>query len=74
MANPVYSNYNLDDIVMPVNVDPFEELLLKSKYDPTEVKVPVQGFRQGFKINYQGPRNRKGQSCNIPITIGSKAE
>ena len=67
-------NHNLQDIVTPVKVDVFEELLVDSNYDPKEAKFLIDGFRHGFKLNYQGPRNRCDQSKNIPFTVGDKVE
>ena len=67
-------NHNLEEIVTPVNVDVYEDLLIKSSYDMDEVKFLVNGFRNGFSLNYQGPRTRRDYSRNIPFTVGDKAE
>ena len=68
-------NFNLEDIVTPINVDLLEKLLIESKYDEKETDFLVKGFREGFDIGYEGPTNRKDYSVNIPFkSVGSSKE
>ena len=70
-----YCNYNLSDIVTPVKVDELERLLKETKYDTSETEYLIQGFRNGFSLEYCRPRERKSQSKNIPFRrIGDKFE
>ena len=46
------------------------KLLLQTNYDPTETQFLVDGFSNGFSLNYQGPHNRQDISDNIPFTPG----
>ena len=52
----------------------FEKLLVQSNYDPEETQFMIQGFRQGFNIQYNEPKNRQSRSKNIPFTVGNKVE
>ena len=59
-------------MVTSVNVDKLEELLLESGYH--DIDYSVQGFREGFDLEYEGPVNRQDTSRNIPFTVGDKWE
>ena len=71
-----YFNGNLSDIVMPLDVDRFEELLTASEYDTDESNFLLDGFRNGFDIGYEGPTVRQSESKNIPFSpdVGNKFE
>ena len=49
-----------------------EEWLKKSNYDPCEMVFLVQGFREGFDIQYKGPQTRRDEAKNIPFKVGNK--
>ena len=66
------TNYDLNSIVTPIDVQKLESLLVQSNYDPSETQFVVQGFRDGFDLEYSGPTNRTSRSRNIPFTIGTK--
>ena len=51
-----------------------EKLLVESHYDETETKFLVEGFKQGFRIGYEGNRKVKQTSQNLRFTIGSKID
>ena len=59
---------------MPINVDELYEMLRISGYDKKKTTELVFGFKFGFKLNYQGPLQRRNYSKNIPFTIGDKIE
>ena len=68
-------NYNLKNIVTPIKVDELEKMLMDSKYNETETRFLVDGFRNGFALGYQGPENRQDESDTIPFReVGSKEE
>ena len=69
-----YTNYDLDNIITPVNVDVLERLLIQSNYSTSETEFLVDGFRNGFPIGYHGPTNVKSYSQNLPLTVGSITE
>ena len=43
-------NYNLTDIVTPIDCEILTELLIESSYDPTEIQFLRKGFTNGFDI------------------------
>ena len=63
-------NFYLTNIKTPINAVKLEELLIKTEYDPKEMRFLVNGFRHGFDLYYQGSWNRKNRSRNIPFTVG----
>ena len=69
-----YSNYDLENIVTPIDVAKFEELLNLTNYDPIERDFVIDGFTNGFDIGYQEPQERRSTAKNIPFTVGDKFE
>ena len=67
-------NHNMTDIVTPVKIDSYKQLLLEAEYNETEVHFLIDGFTNGFSINYEGPRKRTDTAQNIPFSIGGKLE
>ena len=75
METPDYFyNYDIENIVMPVNVDLLVNLLEESEYDAGEIEFLREGFTNGFDIGYEGPQERKSTSENIPLTVGTHVE
>ena len=62
-----FENFNLTDIVTPIKIDRFEELMKASGYEESKIKFLIDGFKNGFDIGYEGPMNRRAVSKNIPI-------
>ena len=60
-------NEDLEQIVTPVNVALFEQLLVESGYNTNETTYLVNGFTNGFDLEYQGPRDRADVSHNLPF-------
>ena len=69
---PCFENYDLENITTPVNVEELDKLLKLSGYDRNKSEFLVKGFRQGFKLNYQGPMDRCDRSKNLPFHVGNK--
>ena len=61
-------------MVTPINVDRYEQLLRISAFDEAKSAYLLNGFRHGFDIGYRGPVERKSESNNIPLRIGSHTE
>lgn len=59
-------------MVTPIDVEVLSALLRESDYDPAETKFLIQGFTNGFKLGYQGPRNFKRDSHNLCFRVGNK--
>ena len=63
------------EIITPVNPVQLNKLLTIAKYDQQKKEFLVQGFTNGFKLNYQGKLgNVKRLAPNLKIRIGSKEE
>ena len=66
-----YENFDLENIMTPVDPDVLEKLLVQSNYDRAETEFVVNGFRNRFDIQYQGEKVRQstGGSRNWGKTI-----
>ena len=64
-----FSNFNLREIVLPVDVDKLEELLIQAQYDSEEIRYLCKSFREGFDLGYRGPTDRGDLSQNIPFHV-----
>ena len=63
---PLYfENFDLENIITPVDPVAFERLLVKSKYDPKKTEFIVKGFSEGFDLGYEGPSNIQLRSKNL---------
>ena len=67
-----FYNYDLEEIVTPIDVRKLEALLHSTKYPSEKIHYLVQGFSSGFDIGYKGPMLRKNSAANIPFTVGDK--
>ena len=60
-------NYDLENVVTPVNVTEIVKLLTESKYLMDKTHFLIKGFKEGFDIGYQGPKIKSSTSQNLPI-------
>ena len=67
-----YTNYNLEELCTPIDAERLEYLLKLTRYDTEETQFLVNGFRNGFSLEYRGPMMRQDTSDNIPFTVGDK--
>ena len=67
-----FSNFNLTDIVTPINWRVLEQLLNQANYCPIKSSKLVQGFRFGFDLGYEGPTKCRSSSKNLPFSVGNK--
>ena len=67
-------NYDTTSIVTLVNVPVYEQLLIEAEYDIAETRFLVDGFKNGFSLEYRGPRERQIFSQNLPFRCGSLQE
>ena len=65
-------NFNLEDIVTPVNVEVFTDYLKQSCYEEAEIRFIERGFRFGFEIGYEGQRKIMRTANNLPFICGDK--
>ena len=67
-----FTNYNLTDIVTPIDGGRLVDLLRQVDYPEEEIKFLKEGFEIGFDLCYRGPTHRRDRSTNIPFTVGNK--
>ena len=66
-------NFDLTNVVTPVDVEALERLLHQSKYENEKIEYLVNGFKHGFSIGYQGPKNVRQTAKNLPLRgLGTK--
>ena len=64
----------MEKIKTPVNPRALEYLLQLTNYDPVETEFLVDGFTNGFGIEYNGDTDVKMTSPNLKLEIGSRKE
>ena len=69
-----FENFNLKDIITPVNVRAYERLLRNTGYNADKTRFLVEGFRDGFSLEYKGPRRIARKAKNLLLRVGNKVE
>ena len=70
----VYENHNLKDINTPVKHKILEKLLVDTGYNEAKTQYLVQGFKEGFDLQYEGLDDRQDYSHNLPLRVGTKMD
>ena len=65
---------DLTNVVTPVNADALGFLLQESEYDEVKTQFLVDGFRNGFSIQYNGPKTVRHFSPNLKIRVGDNID
>ena len=69
---PMYfENFNITDVVTPVNHVILQKLLEQAEYCRTKTKFLVKGFREGFSIGYKGPTDAARFAPNLKFQIAN---
>ena len=71
---PRFINRDLRNVVTPINHNVLRQHLVESRYNADKTNYLVRGFKEGFSLCYEGPINRRDQSKNLPIRVGSKED
>ena len=66
------SNFDLINIITPINVGKLQELLVEADYDKEQTNYQVKGFQQGFDLHYKGPDPHRDLSHNLTLHVGDK--
>ena len=76
LAVDVYkcSNFNLKHIVTPVKVKVYEKLLRQAMYDSDKTDFLVNGFTNGFSLQYKGTTRIVRKKPNLKLRVGSHLE
>ena len=69
-----FKNFDLDNVVSPIDYSKLDELLTLSNYDKDETIFLTQGFKNGFSIGYQGQQDIRQKSPNLPLTVGTEVD
>ena len=68
-------NFDITNIVTPVDVDAYKGLLKESGYDTAKTEYLVSGFREGFSLCYQGPLVEvQREAPNLTLRVRTKLE
>ena len=71
---PHEGNYDLTNLVTPLNVGEFKRLLLQTGYNHRETAYLIDGFTYGFDLQYKGTYKRQDTSKKLPIREGVRSE
>ena len=69
-----FENFDLNNIVTPVNVEAYRRLLEEAGYNRDKLEFLVKGFTDGFSLGYNGPRKIARKAQNLKLRIGSPIE
>ena len=69
-----FHNNDLENIVTPIKVEQYKELLEHYNYDKQKTEYLVEGFTNGFDFGYEGPTQRRDTAENIPFSVGDRTE
>ena len=67
-----YQNFDLTNMVTPVNVKVLAGLLEESNYPKLKSEKLIRGFTEGFTIGYQGEKIIQRFAPNLKLRIGSE--
>ena len=74
-AGAVYhENFDLKNVVTPVNVPVLRRLLEETHYDTNKTQFLLEGFSSGFDLGYRGNRLIRRTAKNLRFTTGSEIE
>ena len=69
-----FENYDLVNIITPVNADRLEVLLNEAGYNSQKTQYLVNDFREGFSLKHHGKVVSKRMAPNLKFQIGDKFE
>ena len=69
-----HENWNLHEIVTPVDASRFEQLLKETEYCPKKTSFLINGFKYGFSMRFQGNRDVKRFAPNLKLRVGTRTE
>ena len=67
-----FENYDVTNIITPVKVDVYENMLRTCGYDKIKSKYLVQGFKKGFSLKFEGNNQVRRTAPNLPFSVGDK--
>lgn len=64
----------MNTVVAPINIPRYEQLLRDSSYDRQLTEYLLRGFREGFRMGFEGLRNVVREAPNMKTQVGTKTE
>ena len=64
----------MKNIVTPIRVKIYENLLKEAGYEKAKTKFLVEGFSKIFSLGYEGPTKVKRNAPNLPLSVGTPTE
>ena len=69
-----FKNYDLTNVITPVKHDVLRQLLVETGYDKGKTQFIVDGFKYGFTLGYDGPKNVRLRAPNLKLRVGDEIE
>ena len=69
-----YENYDLENLVTPVDVNRFNQLLIDSGCEEKLRSEVIDGCRNGFDLGYEGLQDVKLESPNLRFCVGDEID
>ena len=70
-----FENFDLENIITPVNAQVLQDLLVRAKYDQQKTAFLVDGFTNGFSLKYERNLTKvKREAPNLKLRVGSKEQ
>ena len=70
----MHENFDLENVVTPINHKMLNKLLKKAKFNKTKCKFLVDGFKNGFSLEYENPEKVQVNSANLKLTVGDEVD
>ena len=69
-----FENFDLELVITPVNWKRLKYLLDEAGYDKKKTEFLVRGFRDGFRLEYEGDPFVMVNSPNLKLTVGDETD
>ena len=69
-----FSNYDVSNIVTPIDVGRLQGLLYRTGYNSKKTKKLIKGFTKGFDLGYRHKFKVRQRAPNLKLTVGSTEE
>ena len=69
-----YENFDLDNMVTPVDANKFDNLLRIANYDRKKCEFLHKGFTSGFSLGYNNQNPVQIKSQNLKLRVGHEIE
>ena len=69
-----FENYDITSVVTPVNWEKFDQILTEANYDVNKKNFLINGFRHGFRIEYEGNEKVRQKAPNLKLTCGDEVD